>query len=270
MRYVRIPLRVPRDADELLPCDSKLRSAIVDECFEEFLGGFSWHLRVSGTVHAYSRTGNKNRYMHSLVKPSPANLEVDHAGCNALDDRWSSLRWATRKQNVSNMRMPEGAASAYKGVKTNHENWAGQIALKHLPKHMTAADGAISCTHASELHCALWYEAVARQVHGEWHNGSFNDVSDAALLGAAMAEGVDLVDASNPGESQGSGNRRRIYNTLAPEAWLQRVAEKRKADKAEMLARDIAAFDYAKIHGLPGHPIRERKVTLEELQGDMQ
>ena len=270
MSYCKVKLRMPMAMDELLPQDSKARFALADNCFEEFLSGFPWRLNVGRTVNAYAMTRGKNSFMHNLVKPSPVDFEVDHAGCNALDNRWRSLRWATRWQNTVNRRVSEGAASAYKGVRPDRENWESTIALKHLPRHMTNSRGGITCTHQYELQSALWYEAVARQAYGEWHTGSFDDVSDAALLGAAMAEGVELVDASDPGEPPPlGGGRKRIYNTLSPEHWLQRVTEKRRADKAEMAEREQAAFNYAKIHGLPGHPIRERKVTLEELQGGM-
>ena len=271
MNYCRIPLRMPRAMDELLPKESKLRFALADNCFEEFLSVFPWRLNVCRTVNTYAMIKGKSSFMHNLVKPSPSDFEVDHAGCNALDNRWRSLRWATRWQNTVNRRVSEGAASAYKGVRPDRGNWESVIALKHLPEHMTNSRGGISCSHQSEIQSALWYEAIARQAYGEWHTGSFDNVSDAALLGAAIAEGVELVNASDPGELPArGGGRRRIYNTLSPEDWMQRVTKKRRADRAEIAKRQQKAFDYAKIHGLPGHPIRECKVTLEELQGDIQ
>ena len=261
MNYCKVELKMARDADELIPEDCKLRFALVDECFEEFVNGFTWYLTVENSVYAITTTGGRRYFMHGMIKPSPRRFEVDHAGFNALDNRWSALRWATRWQNAVNRRGCERGSSAYKGVRYTKNKWVGSITLKHAPERTTDAQGKINCTHSSERYCATWYELLARQAYGEWHAGSFSDVSDAALLGAAIAEGVELVDAINPGETLKGKGRRRIYNTLSPEAWMQRVAEKRKADKAEMAEREQAAFNYAKIHGRPGHPVREGKVT---------
>ena len=270
MNYCRIPLRVPRELEELLPEDCKLRYAIVDECFEDFIGPKTWCLGGYLSPRAY---GTNAKGLHQLVLPAPDGYEVDHVGRNSLDNRWRSLRWATREQNIANKRGKEGAASAYKGVGRPRDGWIASIKLPHAPKHMTNGNGKITRHNPSEIYCALWYELIARQSYGGWHTGSFDNVSDAALLGIAIDEGVEVVDAINPGEKSRKGGctgKSRIFNTLSPEHWMQRVTEKRRADRAEMAERQQAAFNYAKIHGLPGHPVREGEVTLEELQGDMQ
>lgn len=78
---------------------------------------YSWFAHVrSHTVYACSSwPKGHTTYMHSLIRPAPPGLWVDHIDGNGLHNRWNNLRHATPKQSNANAYRVQNA-TGYVGV----------------------------------------------------------------------------------------------------------------------------------------------------------
>lgn len=82
---------------------------------------YLWHtMRVKkkkgDIIYVRSKVGDKYVYLHNLLLKKPKGKFVDHINRNALDNRKSNLRIATRQQNSFNRRSSKKNKTGYIGV----------------------------------------------------------------------------------------------------------------------------------------------------------
>jgi len=103
----------------------------------------------------------------------PSGSIVDHANGDALDNRKSNLRPATKQQNNRNARFALGI-SGFRGVTIDKHGvlWVAQI----------KCDGRRICLgrFADKISAALAYDAAAREYHGEFAVLNFKDYCEAS------------------------------------------------------------------------------------------
>ena len=110
--------------------------ALVDDVDFEWLSKYIWQYqpkkhgdRVLAEIH---KNGNRTRiYMHRLVTNCPADMLVDHANHNTLDNQRSNLRICTETQNHGNMVVRKDSKTGYKGVKWNDFRKRWYVEVKH-------------------------------------------------------------------------------------------------------------------------------------------
>jgi hypothetical protein len=96
--------------------------AIVDEVDLPLVAGHKWYAQRGGGGHLYAARraargdGHHLVYMHRVLAGAKPGQDVDHANRDALDNRRSNLRLATRSQNLANKRLLLRNTSGFKGV----------------------------------------------------------------------------------------------------------------------------------------------------------
>ena len=95
--------------------------AMIDAADVPLVSGVCWCAEISGkTVYAVrtdQRSGKKRRiYMHHVICPPSAGMEVDHRDCNGLNNRRGNVRLATRQQNVCNQTVRRDNKAGLRGV----------------------------------------------------------------------------------------------------------------------------------------------------------
>jgi hypothetical protein len=142
------------------------RFALVDADLSSELSRYSWS--GAGTNGAYAATsiGSKRVYLHHMVLPGQ---RVDHKNGNTLDCRRDNLRTATQRQNTGNMRS-RAKKSPYKGISmlSTGKGWNARI---RMPDGSRPSLGCFATPEAA----ARAYDAMARQVHGEFACVNFPD-----------------------------------------------------------------------------------------------
>lgn len=149
---------------------TKGHEAVIDAADVPLVAGFHWgsqiHNRQDGTIRVCAaRTEylpeKKRRvvYMHREIAQTPSGLDTDHIDGNALNNRRSNLRWATRSQNVQNQGRRSDNSSGFKGVHWDkkRKNYRAYIYLqgnrRHLGYFRNAEDAAAAYAKAScEMH----------------------------------------------------------------------------------------------------------------------
>jgi len=103
------------------------------------------------------------RYSHFVTKAKQGE-KVDHINGDTLDDRPENLRICTHKQNMRNMKVPEGR---YKGISKVGSKWRAKIADEerrlHLGYFNTAEEAAFE------------YDKAAKAYFGEFARLNFPD-----------------------------------------------------------------------------------------------
>lgn len=114
---------------------------------------------LSAQLYKYGKGTNK--MVHRLVAEAfVENPEgkpfVDHKTGDKLNNTVYNLRWATRSQNMRNMKSHAGSSSQYIGVSWNkgHGKWRACIAMDGKNRHLGYFD--------TERDAALVYDAAAR------------------------------------------------------------------------------------------------------------
>jgi hypothetical protein len=111
---------------------SKGHYALIDAADYEWLSGWRWTWRPSGSIRTGSGYAFRTRsaaertrgvfpvsvQMHREIMNVTAqpNVQVDHINHDGLDNRRSNLRLATGSQQLQNARKRNGTSSSYKGV----------------------------------------------------------------------------------------------------------------------------------------------------------
>lgn len=98
----------------------------------------------------------------------PDNHFIDHINGNKLDNRISNLRLATRTDNNRNS-ASRGGRSKYKGVYwfKRDQCWQAQIQIEGIKYHIGYFE--------TEQEAADAYEAVAKEVHGEFFSNGIRE-----------------------------------------------------------------------------------------------
>lgn len=139
-----------------------------DEMLEE-LEKFQW----GGVKDGYAMVQVP---LHRLIMKAPRGTIVDHRDGNPKNCRSDNLRFATPSQSSANTASVQGKSSQYKGVyRTNHNT-------KHAEKDYkyeywwakVKKDGKEKKKRfKTELEAALWYDEMAKEIHGEYARLNF-------------------------------------------------------------------------------------------------
>ncbi|GAH48937.1 unnamed protein product, partial [marine sediment metagenome] len=106
-----------------IPLTQGLFALVDGEDYEE-LSKYKWHAAKRGEIcyaeHSYRNKGKKiNILMHRMIMNASQKKCIDHINCCGLDNRKTSLRFATKSQNQANSRgmvAKLNRTSKYKGV----------------------------------------------------------------------------------------------------------------------------------------------------------
>lgn len=143
-------------------------TAIIDAADVHLVEGLNWCARTStsGTVYAMrtDHDGGKQRtlYLHRVIMGDPIGLDIDHRDANALDNRRTNLRAATKSQNMHNQRIRADNTSGYKGVRwlPTERRWGARIAVNGVRHSL----GLFRCSTSA----AVAYAKASRELHGEF------------------------------------------------------------------------------------------------------
>ncbi len=107
-------------------------------------------------------TGTATNYLHREIMGNPTGKVVDHKNRNPSDNRARNLRVCTRRENSINAPGNANGTSRYKGVSWNTQQgkWVATVHCWRTPYHLGL--------FASEVEAARAYNAVAREMHGEF------------------------------------------------------------------------------------------------------
>lgn len=131
-------------------------SVLVDEVDAPLVESRQWSL-----VGGYPTS--RRQYLHRLLCPVPAGVEVDHRNGNRLDCRRSNLRPATPAQTAANARKRSRPTSApWKGVTRDSKSgkWRAQIGHQGRVIYLGL--------HADQVDAAEAYDAKARELFGDF------------------------------------------------------------------------------------------------------
>lgn len=158
------------------------KTAIVSTEDYEWLIQFSWYAgyrkRGDGyysaqrNIKAEGKAHQTTIYMHREIAKKmlgltelPDGYDVDHRNGNALDNRRSNLRLATKSQNKQNLHARLGS-SGYKGVsKTRTGRWRARIMVNRKSIALGEYDAKEEAAHA--------YDVAAVKCFGEFANLNF-------------------------------------------------------------------------------------------------
>ena len=106
--------------------------------------------------------------LHRLILNATDEMHVDHINNNGLDNRKANIRLCSLSENLRNRRKRNGCSSQYKGVVKRQdgrpEPW--MAAIKVNGKKYTSS-------FTTELEAALWYDGMAKELHGEFARLNF-------------------------------------------------------------------------------------------------
>lgn len=145
---------------------------IVDDADYEWLNQFHWSLGSGGYPQRAVKTdkGWRPRRMHCDLIDVPAGLVPDHINGNALDNRRSNLRIATRSENQRNQRKrTRKTSSRFKGVHWNSDMKKWGATIKPFTGSCTLHLGCFT----DEIEAAEAYDAAAIKYFGEFGRLNF-------------------------------------------------------------------------------------------------
>ena len=142
--------------------------------------GGEGYVHITRTIRTGFSYVREQLKVHQIVmgEKMPGFL-ADHINRNPLDNRRANLRWATKSQNGANGK-PSGKYSKYRGVYQDGscmktKPWRSHV-VKDGRRHYLGR-------FETEIEAALAYNAVARELHGEF---AYQNVIEA-LKGSADA-----------------------------------------------------------------------------------
>jgi hypothetical protein len=146
-------------------------------CYDPDSGQLTWRDSRRGGVKPGDQAGaltsgyykvTINRapyYVHRIIwkmvtGDDPAQLQIDHADHDRLNNRWSNLRLADNRQNNCNRPPQRNNTTGYKGVTFHKPTQKFRAYIKHLGRQIhiglfpTAEEAyAAYSSKAAELHC---------------------------------------------------------------------------------------------------------------------
>jgi hypothetical protein len=144
--------------------------SFVSVCDAEMVRKYKWRRTNNG--YARATVKNKKTYLHRYILGADNGVCVDHINRNPLDNRRENLRLATHSQNMqnstrsSNKNTPRGVFSAGRGycATISHENKTHYLGWSE-----------------SEEDAARIYDAVARNVHGDFAVTNFDGLESMSI-----------------------------------------------------------------------------------------
>lgn len=148
---------------------------IIDAEDFEFVSQWKWFASRGGNTdyaHRKQRIDGTHKQktisLHRAIISAPDGMHVDHINHNGLDNRRENLRLCTPAENRWNSKRQKGSSSDFKGVgKFNDgraKSWAATIG---------AGNKIYRRCFATELEAALWYDEMAKELHGEFAKLNF-------------------------------------------------------------------------------------------------
>ena len=119
-----------------------------------------WTMCKAYSRHAYAESKASRTILHRLLTDAAEGFVVDHINGDTMDNRSANLRVCSHAQNMRNRRKHSGTKSTFKGVYRCSNGWASE-----------AAKGGVRIRKSgfkTELEAALFYDAAAKELHGEF------------------------------------------------------------------------------------------------------
>ncbi len=147
------------------------QQVLVDADDAAWLSQWNWWDNGAGYAVRDFRTNGRYRkvYMHREIVNAKPGQYVDHWNRNKLDNRRANLRIVNQSQNCANSKRSRNNTSGYKGVSyfQRDNNWRAVIKVNYKYRHIGYFDTAEDAARA--------YDAVARQIHGEFAATNFSE-----------------------------------------------------------------------------------------------
>jgi len=143
--------------------------AIIDAEDWEMVSQHMWCAsRGRNTNYAVTGHGRKQVRLHRFLLNPPDGMHVDHINGDGLCNRRANLRLCTSSENKRNRRKQPGRSSEFKGVsKQQRERPKPWLAMIQVDKKRHARN------FATEIEAALWYDEMAKELHGEFAKLNF-------------------------------------------------------------------------------------------------
>jgi len=170
------PLPNPDDPNSVLVPLTRGMFAIVDRIDVERVSQFLWSATtIRGRWYSVGRVVNEEGWsklmlMHRFIVNPPDSAIVDHKNGNALDNRRSNLRLATKAENAMNSRLRSDNTSGYRGVTYDARR-------KSRPWRAFIRDGGQRWLGYYETaeEAARAYDAAAKVSFGEFARPNFSE-----------------------------------------------------------------------------------------------
>lgn len=148
--------------------DGCCHRTVIDACDLDAVlsrsGGWAAHRQTRGYVYVCARKRNDGHFvkLHRWLLNPPADVWVDHANGNTLDNRRCNLRFATSQQNCWNSRT-KSRLHHYKGIHLNKRvmRWTGTV--KRLNGHKQSIG-----YFDDPIEAAKAWDKLALEIHGEF------------------------------------------------------------------------------------------------------
>lgn len=95
------------------------QDVIIDSRFKKEVEKYNWFINADGYVWANIRNllnQRKQLFLHHLILPRKVGLETDHINRNKLDNKLQNLRYANRRENVTNTNVRKDSKIGLQGV----------------------------------------------------------------------------------------------------------------------------------------------------------
>jgi len=143
---------------------SQGKYALVDDDDFDEINQYNWCFHGGYAERNVKVSGKqKTQKMHRLITNCPADMDVDHANHDKLDNRKDNLRVCSQSENTHNQKVRTYAkTSVYKGVYFNKQagKWRAQIKLNNKLKHLGL--------FTNEIDAAIAYNNAAIEMFGEF------------------------------------------------------------------------------------------------------